>query len=393
MKKPSRQTCQRLLWLAALSLGAWSLLQLPFHGIQTQLFHLPWQALLPWVSLNIIIILLLSWRWHFFIRQMNPFPKGPGISLFRLLTLRQAGQAVNFLTPGPQVGGEPLQLVWLARQSNLSLSQAGASLAMDRFFELWTNFTALFLFISLAAASPHSPKKFFPLSPFISTSVCVLFFSSLGASLFFLAKLRPDADVPLPAHPPCRRAIACEPPAESNATPRRIIKKFSRFSLQAANLKIPLFSLLDHFGRKAIYFWQQVKHDMRTLIIGQPKTLPTALVFSLAAWSALTVEIHWLLAILDVSIPLRDFALLIVSLRVAFLLPVPGGIGSFEAAVLWCFQQLQLPAETALGFIALARARDAAILSFGLICLRQQQKQLLTNEPGRTNTQHANQNE
>ena len=51
------------------------------------------------------------------------------------------------------------------------------------------------------------------------------------------------------------------------------------------------------------------------------------------------------------------------------LLPLPGGIGTIEAAVLWCFSTLNLGTVEALGLIALMRLRDAAILAFGLSSL------------------------
>jgi uncharacterized membrane protein YbhN (UPF0104 family) len=52
------------------------------------------------------------------------------------------------------------------------------------------------------------------------------------------------------------------------------------------------------------------------------------------------------------------------------LLPLPGGIGTVEASVLWSFNTLGLPASAAIGLIALMRLRDAIMLLAGLLSLR-----------------------
>lgn len=51
------------------------------------------------------------------------------------------------------------------------------------------------------------------------------------------------------------------------------------------------------------------------------------------------------------------------------LLPVPGGIGTIEASLLWSFQYLGFPASAAVGLIALIRLRDALVLLIGAGCL------------------------
>jgi uncharacterized membrane protein YbhN (UPF0104 family) len=65
-----------------------------------------------------------------------------------------------------------------------------------------------------------------------------------------------------------------------------------------------------------------------------------------------------------------SFLIILVAIRMALLLPMPGGVGTLEASVLWSFHTLNLPASAALGLIALMRARDAAVLLIGLACLR-----------------------
>ncbi len=53
-------------------------------------------------------------------------------------------------------------------------------------------------------------------------------------------------------------------------------------------------------------------------------------------------------------------------MRLAFLLPLPGGIGTLEASLFWVFQTLDLPLSAVMSVIALMRLRDVLTLLVGL---------------------------
>jgi uncharacterized membrane protein YbhN (UPF0104 family) len=77
-----------------------------------------------------------------------------------------------------------------------------------------------------------------------------------------------------------------------------------------------------------------------------------------------------LLSVFDLALDFSAFLVILVSMRLAFLLPLPGGVGSLEAVLFWAFQYLSLSAEAAIGLIALMRLRDVLVLMAGLWCLR-----------------------
>jgi len=56
-------------------------------------------------------------------------------------------------------------------------------------------------------------------------------------------------------------------------------------------------------------------------------------------------------------------------MRLAFLLPLPGGIGSVEAALFWAFQMLGLQLSMAAGVVVLMRVRDLSLLLSGVLVL------------------------
>src|SRR5690606_19692420 len=79
---------------------------------------------------------------------------GHRVDFPKLLCIRQAGQLVSFITPGPQFGGEPLQIYWLYSQARQPLHKAILTLGLDRFFELWVNFAVLLLGVLYLLVSP-----------------------------------------------------------------------------------------------------------------------------------------------------------------------------------------------------------------------------------------------
>jgi len=55
--------------------------------------------------------------------------------------------------------------------------------------------------------------------------------------------------------------------------------------------------------------------------------------------------------------------------RLAFLLPLPGGIGSLEAALFWAYQSMEISLAIAAGLIVLMRLRDVLVLLSGAMVL------------------------
>ena len=78
---------------------------------------------------------------------------GLGISLLQILGVRQAGALISFVTPGPQFGGEPLQVLWLWRRYRVPGPTALLAVGLDRFFELFVNFSVLLVAVLLLLGS------------------------------------------------------------------------------------------------------------------------------------------------------------------------------------------------------------------------------------------------
>ncbi|MDX1267074.1 MAG: lysylphosphatidylglycerol synthase transmembrane domain-containing protein [Oceanisphaera sp.] len=305
-----------VLWLLALGLASWTLRQLPLNSMATQLGQLTWHNWLLWTLVNGAILFMAVKRWQL-LGQALQAP----LSLARLFRMRQAGSAVSFLTPGPHFGGEPLQLFWLKRFFDQPLHRAVAMLGLDRFVETSTNIAVL-----LAGALMLLGTAMVPLDDGLQVTAI------LGGVLAALV-----------VHHPVWLANRFRPLAQRW---RGVENDSNRES-----------------------GWQALVRLMQNALAMHRERLWVALLLSLLGWGALVLELWLLLRFLGLSPSPTDLLTIMVGMRLAMLLPVPGGIGTIEASLLWSFQLLGLPVSAALGLIALTRLRDAVVLLVGLGCL------------------------
>jgi uncharacterized protein (TIRG00374 family) len=319
---PWLKSLPALLWVAALILFGAVLSQLPFAAIARTIGAVSLRQWLIWTGLNLGIILLATRRWQ----VLSNLLKLP-VKFSELLMIRQAGQTVSFITPGPQFGGEPLQVHWLCKQRQLPIHGTVLALGLDRFYELWVNFGMLALGVLLLLVSPTGDAA--------NWREVLAILATILLTLFLLARLiltQPE------------RAPAWLMPLS------RQYRKHPR---------------LQNIGSH----WQRLSSDLKQTVAGQKPALLVALMISLCGWVGLIGELWLLLSIFDLALNTSAFLVILVAMRLAFLLPLPGGVGSLEAALFWAFQYLSLPAEAAIGLIALMRLRDGLLLILGLWCL------------------------
>lgn len=311
-----------LLWVLALSLAAWTLWQLPLGDILSRLSLLEWRDWLLWLSVNIAILYLAVKRWQLLGRAL-----GASLSLTRLFRLRQAGSAVSFLTPGPHFGGEPLQLYWLYRDCGLALHRAVAMLGLDRFMETGTNIAVLLAGVLLLLGTTILPAgEWLQISAILAVLLTVMLIAAMLV-------LRHPTWLAMRFRPLAQRWRRGDEPDETESG------------------------------------WLALVGLLRRALSCHRTRLWLALLLSLGGWGALLVELVLLLHLLGVSPSPTDTVLIMVGMRLAMLLPVPGGIGTIEASLLWSFRLLGLPVSAAAGLIALIRLRDALVLLIGLGCL------------------------
>jgi len=317
-----------VLWLVALALVSWTLSQMPLADIGSTLSQLTWTEWSAWAVVNLLVVLAGNTRWFMLTRMARGT-----IGFFHLLIIRQAGQTVSFITPGPQFGGEPLQIYWLYKRTGMAIHSAILSLGLDRFFELWINFLLLILGISLLMSMPVSG----PDEQTDNNWQQILLL--MAGALLLLSGLA--------------MVVIRQPALLSSRLEKLSARWLSNPRLQAID---------DH--------WQSLGSDLRLAISTQKPVLSMALLLSLGGWMLIIVEMWLVLGFFDITLPASGLVLILVAMRLALLLPLPGGIGTLEASVFWSFQALGLPASAALGLIAIMRLRDVLVLIAGVLCVR-----------------------
>ncbi len=310
-------------WLSAILLTLTVFTQLPLSTLPDAIARLSPAEWIMWITVNLLTIGLLVARWQVMTRAL-----GLMLGFVPLLLVRQAGQLVSFITPGPQFGGEPMQVLWLWKNYHLSGHVALLAVGLDRFLELWINFAVLLFAVLLLLLTATNDTATWQIVAGLLTAL-VLLLSALGWALI--------------GHP-----------ATISAGLQRLTRRWQNHAV------------LGKLDKQ----WNQISVNLLALTREHKWSLLVALVLSLLGWAGMVLELWLLLGFFAPSADVDGFIVLFVATRLAFLLPLPGGIGTLEAAVFWACQGLGLPATAALGIIVLMRLRDAVIMSCGMTALR-----------------------
>jgi len=310
---------KRLLWLTLLgALLIWALKSAPFREIGATLMQLEWWEVAGLLVLNALIILLTAARWWIIIRAEDgrvPFQ--------RLAVYRLAAFGVSYFTPGPQVGGEPLQVVYLQKGHGLSYARATAVVIMDKLLEFIANFIFLAAGTIAVVKLGILVRNSIPLTGSVVPLAAVLSMPALYAGLLYLGYYPLGASL---------RAVL--PRAAGSAFPRLLLVS----------------------ERMAAAFTRR-----------HPGAMLIALGVSLVGWAGMTVE-YWLMAHF-LGIQLTGWqALAGVSVAlISFLLPLPAGLGALEASQVLALGAMGFSPIAALSLALLVRARDMFFGGLGLL--------------------------
>ena len=128
------------LWLVALALLLWVLRTVPLTAVFLSLQQLQLWQIGVLVLLNGLVLALLTGRWWLILW-------GLGYKLPFGLTMghRLAAFGVSYFTPGPQFGGEPVQVLLVEKGHGVSRITAVSSVTLDKTLELLVKFSFLAL--------------------------------------------------------------------------------------------------------------------------------------------------------------------------------------------------------------------------------------------------------
>jgi uncharacterized protein (TIRG00374 family) len=276
-----------------------------------------WQIFIL-LGLNIIIYVLISLRWWLIVRAEKK-----NVPFLPLLAARVAVFGVSYFTLGPQVGGEPLQVLHLQRNYGMTYTRATSTVVMDKLLEFLANFILLGFGLTAIFQS-----GIFSASGNISLA-------SLGGLIALLSL--PPIHIILLAHG-----------------------------------KYPMSAVLRKFSNnKFVRFVAASERMAGTFCRRHLTSLISAIFVSLLAALGMVSEFFCITLFLGIDLSFWQTIAAWTAGWLAFLVPLPGGLGALEASQVFALGAFGISAVSAIGVTLLIRARDLLIGGIGLLIASQ----------------------
>ena len=126
----------RFLWLSILLILLYfALRNAPFADIWNTFKSLELTQLIIILIINAFVISFMTARWWIIVCAENR-----SVPFLPLVGYRLSVFGLSYFTPGPQVGGEPLQIIYLQRNHGISFARATSAVIMDKLLEFLVNF-------------------------------------------------------------------------------------------------------------------------------------------------------------------------------------------------------------------------------------------------------------
>jgi hypothetical protein len=216
----------------------------------------------------------------------------------------------------------------LRLKHNLPASAAIASVTLDRLLELLGNFS----FIAAGLAVVILSGSLQGAAPYLALSASLVL---LALPAGFLVILYFDG------HP-------------LRSTQSRLANRLQPFFLTHPNAHAVVKSLVS------------AEDQVSQLCQRQPIVLVQAMLLSLLIWTAVIIEYRLTIAFLGQPVDWVTAISLLTAARIAFMLPVPGGLGTLEASQVFAMQALGLNPSLGISLSLLIRGRDLLLGGIGL---------------------------
>jgi uncharacterized protein (TIRG00374 family) len=308
-----------LIWLLILPLGFIAVRVFPWREISQILLSLTIPELTAILALNGVILLLFCARWWLILRV-----SGHTIPYIKLSAYRMAGFAISYFTPGTQFGGEPLQAYLVQSRHKVPAAASVAAVTVDKLLELIANFTFLALGIILTLSYGLIPGLARPslaawIGALLLVEVTYLFLLFTG-----------------------------------------------RFPLTALILRLPVQVWFHPLLKKLPALVASTERQISILFRKKPLLFLWTLLISGLVWILMVFE-YWLMCFfLGAELTALQAVAGLTATRIAFLTPLPGGVGLLEAGQALAMRAFGYSSALGISLSLMMRARDLVVGLFGL---------------------------
>jgi len=296
----------------------WVLRKAPLAEIWAAIRQLHAWQIFVLLILNAFFYILATLRWWIIIGSEHKH-----VPYWPLLGVRVSVFGVSYFTLGPQVGGEPLQVLALQRQYGLTYTRATASVLMDKLLEFMVDFFLLAVGLTAILQAGVLIESGFQLTGSVIGLVFFILWPPLHLILLYNGR-----------HP-LTGFVRIIPFIPKNSKPFRF--------LRAAEWMAGTFCQ---------------RHPHRLII---------ALAFSLMGGAGMLVDYALMASFLNIQLPFWKMIAGWMMGWISLLMPLPGGLGALEASQVFTLGKFGFSAATALSLTLLMRGRDIFIGGLGLI--------------------------
>ena len=289
-----------------------------WHEILAVLNQITFWEVIGFLALAQISYGLFNLRWQIILKT-----HGHQVPYRKLWLYRALGYGVSYITP-TQVGGEPVRIYLLNENHGISLRESTASVLMDKLIEL-TSFVA-----------------------FIASGVLVVSFTNL---------LPQSSLVPI-------AALVGSVLLLSAYVYKKLLDGTGFLTSCFKALNLHRFERLRPLEGK-IFRTEKLIMDFLAHDDHKKTTLPLLAVISLAAWATSIIEYYVIASFLGVELTLYQSFLIGTVPLMAYLIPVPAGLGMLEGAQTGMFALFGLGPSVALAVVLMVRVKELLFSGIG----------------------------
>lgn len=320
-----RRLAQLLTWLFALVLVVWVITSVSWAETWAALRRIEARQLLVLAVANVLVLVAMTGRWWLLLRGL-----GFRLPFARLFGFRLAAFGLSYVTPGPHIGGEPLQVVLVEREG-ATRTTALAAVALDKSLEFSVNFSFILAGLLAVVRLRLIPED---------ATLQVLGLTALLLMLP-LAYLLATAK----GHSPVGRLLTVVARTRPIMASERRRQRAEGIAGAAAEAEARIAAMFH----------------------SAPWHLLAALAVSLLAWLLMLVEYWLMVAFLGARLDLTQLVITLTAARMSTLLLVPAGLGAQEAGLALGFRLAGLSPALGLAVSLLIRARDTLLAAIGLL--------------------------
>jgi uncharacterized protein (TIRG00374 family) len=319
-----RRSLRWLPWIVAFGVLLILYRTVSLDAVIATIAQLTWEQLGVLFVANVVVLLVLNGRWWLILAA-----QGYRLPFLTLTGYRLAAFGLSYFTPGPHFGGEPLQVLLVERNHAVPRPVAVAAMTVDKALELIVNFffliagVLIIVEVGLLAGNARVAATMLSLLLFVLPVVLI------GALWRGRQPLSGLVGI-----------------GQAGVT---------RLSGSWGNKYSAMVQGLQHSEHEATLF---LRDSAETFIY--------ATLVSVLSWLLMLAEYWLLVAFLGIELTIVQLLVSYTAARIAFLMPLPGGLGTLDAGLALIFAALGLDPAIGLSASLVIHARNVILGGLGL---------------------------